>query len=510
MEFYLGREWNPETGRTGDAVYFDLGSHMTLQGPTACGKGVTLEIPNLLVDGLREVNIVSIDNTGQNRAVTGRWRSTFSDVVDLTPFGLHGFKDAGCNPLLSVKSYEHAAAIGECLQVVKPDAREPLWEESAADFVGGLNSLEVGDAEAENRTPTLENVFGMLAGDYTAAAKRMVESGIYELASCGGRFTENNRTNQGIISTAISSMRWVRSATMRRSLSVPKEKSIDWARLKTGPRPLSVFVTLGADKSYPGWERLVMVSALNTLYQLGDVKGRTTVFMLSEMAGLSRLESVLAGLGQGRKYGIRFAPMVWQDIGQISRVYGEHGKTTVLGNSGCLFAFAPAPADNDTAEFLSLAAGSHAVPGLSVSDDPQGGGCRYSFSEREERLWSPEKIRRIPQFHGLVWRTGKVNPQPVYCPPYWEIPELRGRYDPDPYHSAGAVPRKRQVGKVTALAALAAAAVIAGGAWLSQSGGHGEIWHPQGSPAPATAGADPKHHPPARVPSHAPKPAARR
>lgn len=40
----------------------------------------------------------------------------------------------------------------------------------------------------------------------------------------------------------------------------------------------------------------------------------------------------------------------------------------------------------------------------------------------------------IPPFHGLVWFAGQAAPQPVYAPPYWEIPELRGRYSPDPYH----------------------------------------------------------------------------
>jgi type IV secretory pathway TraG/TraD family ATPase VirD4 len=177
--------------------------------------------------------------------------------------------------LLWAQGFDDCQSLGECLQEVKDDAREPVFPEGAADFLTGLCWLEVGEAKAENRTPTLENVFGMLTGDYTAAAKRMVESGDYQLASCGGRFLENNRTNQGIMATAIASCRWLRSEPIRRFFSVDKDQSFDWARLK-GPKPMTVYVVLDADKLTtvgPGFLRLVTVCALNTLYRLGKQKG---------------------------------------------------------------------------------------------------------------------------------------------------------------------------------------------------------------------------------------------
>jgi len=430
--FYLGRKWNPEKRRFGRGeVTYDLRSHQTLLAPTGGFKGASFEIPNLL--RLTGVSLVSLDPTGQNYFVTRRWRSTVSDITLLDPFNLCG-PDAGFNPLAWVQSFDDAAAIGECLQEIKEDAREPIFQESSADFLTGLCWLEVCEAKAEDRTPTLQNVFGLLNGDYTKAAKRMVESGNFELASCGGRFTENHRTNQGIIATAAASTRWLRSEAMRRSLSV--EKGIDWRRLK-GPKPLTVYVVLPADKLVtvgPGWLRLVTVCAINTLYRLGTGEGLHTVFMLSEMARLGHLKPVLSALGDGRKYGIRFAPMVWQDMGQIKRVYGEHGATTIIGNSGCLLAFAPGPCDIETAEFLSKSAGSVVGSRLSASDDPQGGPTRITIGEHEERSWSPDRIRDLPECHGLVWKTNNAKPQPIVCPPYWELDECRGKFDRDPYH----------------------------------------------------------------------------
>jgi hypothetical protein len=82
------------------------------------------------MDGLKRVNVISVDPTGQNACVTRRWRSTFSDVVFLNPHQLHGLPDTGCNPMLSVETFEHAMAVGETFEEVRADAREPFLSES--------------------------------------------------------------------------------------------------------------------------------------------------------------------------------------------------------------------------------------------------------------------------------------------------------------------------------------------------------------------------------------------
>ena len=71
--------------------------------------------------------------------------------------------------------------------------------------------------------------------------------------------------------------------------------------------------------------------------------------------------------------------------------------------------------------------------------------------------------------------SGKAQPESVYCAPYWEIRELKGRYDPDPYHPApvGVGGRRRilrRVVRATAGAALAAVVVLGGAMMLRPSG----------------------------------------
>src|SRR5271155_466574 len=97
----LGHEWNIwKNGRKGGRVVYDGERHLTLFGPNGSGKGVCLEIPNLL--RLTGLSIVSIDPKGQNAAVTMKWRSKVSRVLVLNPFGVLGIPSTGFNPLARV------------------------------------------------------------------------------------------------------------------------------------------------------------------------------------------------------------------------------------------------------------------------------------------------------------------------------------------------------------------------------------------------------------------------
>ena len=44
-------------------------------------------------------------------------------------------------------------------------------------------------------------------------------------------------------------------------------------------------------------------------------------------------------------------------IGQLAEAWGQHGASAIIGSCGSLVAFAPAPGDDETAAFLSKAAG---------------------------------------------------------------------------------------------------------------------------------------------------------
>jgi type IV secretion system protein VirD4 len=485
--FSLGVKWNLWTNRKSRRwVRYAQNRHLTIFGPTRSGKGVCLEIPWLL--RLRKISIISIDPKGQNRAVTGRWRKTVGEVVDLNPLNVLGLGSHGFNPLArldpdSPHFFQHCSAIAEALISIA-DSRDPFFDISARNLVLALIMWEVTSARAEGRAPLLKHVRGMLTGDLPATAKQIFESGNFQMASLAGQFMEKNRTNDGIVATAASKTQWLLSQPMLDDL---EKDGIDFARLKREAVTVYVILPAHALETFSAWLRLVVACAFNALYRQEGGGGLRTLFLLSEFAQLGKLSMVSAALAQGAGYGIQLCPVL-QDINQLRAIYGRDQAETFLGMSGATFAFCPN--DGETSEWMSRRSGEVIEPALSMSDDPRG--ARASWRGERRRLLPAGDLHNIPEFHGLVFFAGKSAPQPVYAPPYWDAKrnrDLQGRYDPDPYHAgSGAGGNKlRQVvrlaGKVAGVAALLAALLL-GGAWLggAHDGGAGapvERVHPK-------------------------------
>ena len=467
LSISLGLGWNIKTGRTSRPVFYESDRHLTLFGPTGSGKGISLEIPALL--SLRGLSVISIDPKGENAAVTARWRRTVSDVVVINPMGLlvdqrPDLASAGFNPLVGVETFEHAAAIAEALIKVEGDS-QPFFPESARGLMQALIMWEVKLARDEARLPSLRNVRRMLTeaeltdkdGRPIAGLRKtavdMIAYGGPQIASLAGRFIEKGREIAAIVSTADTQTRFLLSDPMGSDL---ERDGVDWSRLK-GPRPVTLYVILPAEylETHAGsvWLRLVITSALNALYRTGGQGGLRTLFLLSETAQLGKLDSLAAALAQGRGFGCQLA-LVLQDYSQLRTIYGPDAANTFLGMSGAIFGFTPN--DPQTAEWMSRRSGEVDEMGLSASDDPNSAeGARINYQHRRRRLYAPDDLFNIPPFHGLVWFAGRAQPQPVYVPPYFERPELAGRYDPNPWapHSGRGGATRRPRGLMRAIIA---------------------------------------------------------
>ena len=448
----LGVAWDLRTGRTGAPVGYDGERHLCLLGPSGCGKGVRLEIPNLLQ--LTGVSIVSIDPKGQNAAITAAWRRTVGDVLVLNPFGLltdeyPDLASVGFNPLAmldpdSPRFFEDAAAIGEAL--IKIEGNDPHWSESAQGLTVALVMWEVQTARRENRLPSLENVRDLLtepeemeAGrdgkahlvtGLRATARKMVEDGDFQIGSLASRFLRDANELDSIKSTADTQTRWLLSTPMREDLA---KNGIDFGQLKDGPRPTTVYVILPAEELefHSVWLRLVISCALRALYKRGGEEGYRTLFLLSEFAQLGHLKPVSAALGQGRGYGAQLFPVL-QDVNQLRGIYGRDHGETFLGMSGATFAFTPN--DVETAEWMSKRSGEQSRMGVTASDSDGPEGARVSYQEQRRRNFPAGDLFNIPEGHGLVWYAGRSAPVPVYAPAWWEIEACRKRGRPDPYY----------------------------------------------------------------------------
>jgi type IV secretion system protein VirD4 len=459
---WLGQEWDWRTGRAGRPVIYSDNRHVTLFGPTRSGKGVSIEIPNLLRLGpgrgwnarnYRYESIVSIDPKLENCAVTMKWRARFSKVWVLNPLRmLGGIPSTGFNPLLRINPnspylYDQAQSIADVLIATGKNESQPHFADSARSLLTWLIMWEVIDAARHGRVPSLAHVRDMLtepvqtatdAGgkEYEvvglrATAARAVASNDPRLAGLAGRFVGKSKELDGIISTADTQTRWLMSTSMREDISVAD--GVDFSRLRHEPITCYVGLPAHALEAFAPWLKLVVTSALNAIYEQGGSGGHRVMFMLSEYAQIGELKPITAALGQGAGYGIQLAPIVLQDINQLRAIHGKDQSETFLGMSGATFGFAPN--ENETAEFMSRRSGDRRYAGMNASDDPKGlEDVRLGFSEKRDRFIPPDAMYGIPPQHGLVWFAGQSAPVTVYAPPYWRIPELRGRYSPNPYH----------------------------------------------------------------------------
>ena len=316
---YLGHFYNQVTGQAGGEIPYNGERHLLVFGPNGSGKGTRFLVPNLL-RGLKEQSVVVIDPKGELASITARHRLAMGhSVVILNPFNVLGLGSAGFNPLanLNLESptfYDDAAGIGEAL--IKIEGKEPHWSESAQGLLVGLvmwEKLRNGpDANLENvrrmlteanewvkeTTEDGKTQYRQTAG-LRATAKLMVVKGGADIQSLAAKFTEESKELTSVQSTADTQTRWMLSKPMAEDL---RKNGIDFSTLKH--RPTTVYVILPAEqlRTHSVWLRLVIVSALRSLYK---PSGLRTLLLIDEMAALGHLGPLEDAFGLVRGYRVR-------------------------------------------------------------------------------------------------------------------------------------------------------------------------------------------------------------
>jgi type IV secretion system protein VirD4 len=443
----LGRYYDDGEQKVGDKIAYAGERHLLLFGPNGTGKGTRFLIPNLLT--IKDRSIVVIDPKGELAAVTAAYRRTVSDVVMLNPFNVLGLGSAGFNPLASLDPelpffYDEAAALGEAL--IRLESKDPHWTESAQGLIVALimwEKLQRGDAA------NLENVREMLtepdrweeyAGDdgkpherltaglrYTAT--QMLLDGGYEIASLASRFAGRD-TNElaSIRSTGDTQTRWLLSKPMRDDLKKP---GVDFRKLKD--KPTTVYVILPAERmrTHSTWLRLVVVSALRSLYRPGGLR---TLFLIDEMPALGHLGPLEDAFGLVRGYNVQIAG-ICQDLAQLKALYNERWES-FLANAGVVQGFAPN--DLTTADWMSRRAGQTTLIAANTSENISADkGQRSegtSWTQVARALYLPHELMGFAEGTGLFWLAGMANGVRFFAPPYWKIEQCAKRASPNPYY----------------------------------------------------------------------------
>lgn len=116
--------------------------------------------------------------------------------------------------------------------------------------------------------------------------------------------------------------------------------------------------------------------------------------MLDEAAQLGHLGPIEDALGQARGYGIALWP-VFQDWNQLRELYGPRAET-FAGASGAVFGFAPA--EMQTAEWMSKRSGEETIMGMTAGESETGEirGPRANYSAQTRRVLPPHELLNLP------------------------------------------------------------------------------------------------------------------
>jgi type IV secretion system protein VirD4 len=305
---------------------------------------------------------------------------------------------------------------------------------------------EVQQARKERRLPALENVRRMLTEpddfEQTPEGKRQLAKGLritaakmcaaggFEIESLASRFMRSTDEIASIQSTADRQTAWMLSRPMRANLA---RNDINFADLKE--RPITVYVILPAERmrTHSVWLRLVIVTALRSLYRPGGLR---TLFMLDEFAQLGHLGPIEDAFGLVRGYGVQLWPVL-QDLTQLKTLYRDRWETFV-GNAGVVQGFAPN--DLTTAEWMSRRAGETTVvtagynQGEGSSAQGQNSTTGTSYQQAKRPLFLPQELMELGEGSGLMWPSGTSKSVPFFAPSYWQIPACRSHASPNPYY----------------------------------------------------------------------------
>jgi len=399
--------------------------------PMGTGKTTGLVLPALLEASPRA--IVCTDPKGECLAVAGRWRATLGPVWKLDaikPATSHRF-----NPLDLIRCNTHheaddAAMIADLLVI--SESSEEHWDSSAKQLITALIRHLMHAYRPELRTlATLRELVASegqtLADLLTAVASSSIpsvaEEGRITLASLG------SPEMTSILKNAAKCLAFWSKDRIGGMLTAAS----DFDFLSIHRKTKTIFICVPEDKLpvYRPFLRMMMGCAIAAAVRGKDLPTpqHKPLLLIDECPALGYLEMLASGLGYLRAYAQTL--LVFQDLGQLKRIYGQHGARTFMAASGCQVAFNVN--DNETARELADAigmttvlsksqSGSHAATAL-LNEREQ-----MSASETRRYLLDPSEVRRLPAHKCLVLLSG-LPPLLARKLRHYRVRAWKGRWD---------------------------------------------------------------------------------
>jgi type IV secretion system protein VirD4 len=417
--------------------------HLITIGPTRSGKGATV-----IGQALLEWNgsAIVVDPKGQNGAITGRYRRAMGqDVFFLNPFGMHAGEPwklprhrynplahldiADANIVADVRALGQAAIITQ--------GREPYFDDTARDLFSTVALHLIATLGTKATLGDVRKAITAIGARTKEAAELIAAMGNSPhdfVRQPIGRFKDiEARDISSAINTAITQTAFLDDPALSDPVRGGTLTGSDFDLMQLKEKPTTVYLILPGRymDSYARFLRLIITSALDQL--TAQPGGLPVLIILDEFARMEQLPAVSNAFGFAAGFNVQLWPFL-QDLPQLEEVYGKKWMS-ILANCGMAQFFTPV--DVQTAEYLQRRGGM--MTGLSRSRSMSGlfgwGSRSQSLSDHRVSLLPFERMMNMPQQESVVFFAGTHDPLIAPRVPYWAIPRLAGRFDPDPYHS---------------------------------------------------------------------------
>jgi type IV secretion system protein VirD4 len=411
--------------------------HLITFGPTRSGKGATV-----IVQALLEVphSVLCIDPKGQNAAITARRRRSMGQVYALNPFGLHTgapwhLPQSRFNPLshlsaLSDNLVADVSSLAEALILTK--GRDPYFDDTARDIVKAIILYLVTDGKQTATLPEMRRLLTQEEEPFTKMLATMTLSPFPFVRQSAARFLKDTRDIQSSISSAITQTAFLDDPL----LADPQHGALtgnDFNMLELKRKATTIFVILPGRymEAYARLFRLIVTTAVDQL--TAEPGGYPTLMLLDEFAALQNLPAISKAYGFAAGYNLQCWGFL-QDLPQLKAIYQDKWES-FIANAGMLQFFTPS--DLTTARYLQERGGMMTGETRSQSLAGTVGKPQHSQQVSETRvpLLPLEEMMSMASGRQVIFFGGQHSPLMSTRQPYYSIKRLKGRYDPDPFHT---------------------------------------------------------------------------
>ena len=418
-------------GRRGPTVAVPARRSVMVVAPTQTGKTTRIVIPTVLT-WTGPLVVTSVKTDVLNLTHAERARRGAVHVFD--PTGATGRPTTHWSPLLGCGTYpgaeRTAAWLVEAAGEPRPGENTAFWETLGAKLLGPLlyaaaasaGGIEQVSRWVDRRTTTEVTEVLKLLGDTDALDAWA--------ASCA----REERQRDSVYATAETILRAFASPTARAATRIDADGHVEGTVLdvdrliRRGDTLYLVAPAHEQQRLRPLFQALVqdVIRAAQDAYAATGVPlDPPLLLMLDEAANIAPLRDLALHAATGAGQGIQICS-VWQDLAQVSTVYGRKAPTVINGHTARVFL--PGSADLATLEATSKMIGDHEHTRGSTTHAADGTQT-VSAAAIEARVAPVEYLRQLPADTAVVLH-GRDPVLRLHTTPWYADPALRALVDP--------------------------------------------------------------------------------